>query len=52
MAVAAGFIGGPLVGVVTFMADKLIGGTLLADKGLVDFRVSGAWEKPKIETIE
>ncbi len=52
MAVAAGFVGGPLVGVVTFMADKLIGSTLLADKGLVDFRVSGAWGKPKIEVIE
>ena len=52
LAVAAGFVGGPLVGAVTFMADKLIGGTLLADKGLVDFRVSGAWKKPNIETIE
>ncbi|MDF2940771.1 MAG: Membrane protein [Gammaproteobacteria bacterium] len=47
IALAAGLIGGPVVGAATWVADKVIGNTILKDRGIV-YHVTGNWNKPVV----
>ncbi len=47
-AVVAGFLVNPVIGMATYLGGKILGGTLFKSTGLVAFKVTGTWDKPKI----
>ena len=49
LAVAAGVIGGPIVGVATWVADKVLTSTILKDKGIL-LSVTGPWSDPVVKS--
>lgn len=51
IALAAGLIGGPIVGVATWVADKVLVNTVLRNRGLL-FHVSGPWDNPVIKSVQ
>ncbi len=51
LALAATLIGGPIAGLATWLADKVLTNTILKDKGLV-YKVSGPWQDPSIKSYD
>ena len=51
IALAAGLIGGPIVGVATWVADKVLTSTVLRDHGLL-FHVSRPWDNPVVKSMQ
>lgn len=47
IAIAATFVGGPIAGVATWFADKLISNTVLRNSGLV-YKITGSFDKPSV----
>ena len=50
IALAAGLLGGPIVGVATWVADKLLTSTVLKDRGLL-FHITGSWDDPIVKSM-
>lgn len=46
IAIAATLLGGPIVGIATFVADHVLSNTVLKNKGL-KYQLVGSWEDPK-----
>lgn len=47
VALAVGLIGGPIAGIATWLGEKIIGDTILRNKGLI-FHITGPWNHPKV----
>ena len=47
-AIAAGVLGGPIIGVATYVIEELISNTVLKDSGLVTIQISGDLTDPKV----
>lgn len=47
IALAAGVVGGPIVGIAAWLGEKLLSHTVLHDKG-IKLQVTGPWKHPKI----
>ena len=50
--IIATLTGGPVLGIVTFLADKLVVGPAVGDMASHSFALSGTWQKPIITPIE
>ncbi|WP_119343394.1 YhdP family phospholipid transporter [Facilibium subflavum] len=49
-AAVVGFLGGPAVGLATYLGTKVLGNTLFKNLGLATFYVTGNWDDPKVAT--
>lgn len=51
LAIAATILGGPIVGIATWVGDQLLSNTVFKDKGL-EYTLTGPWDKPVFKTLE
>lgn len=49
VALAAGIFGGPIVGLATYIADKLAGASIFKNSGVAKVSVSGSFDNPKVK---
>lgn len=51
LALAAGLIGGPVVGIATWLADSVLSNTVLKGKG-IQYHVTGTFSKPQFNAVQ
>ena len=52
IALAAVFLGGPIIGAATWLANEVLGNTLFKEAGLINYFVQGPWDKPQAKLVK